>query len=523
MAIPRFNIKKITVQNFKFFQQPLEFELNGNHLLLYGENGSGKSSLYWALYTLLECANKEKVSQIQKYFDPNDDEKLTNIFLTPGNPDWIDSEIKIELEDSSIIAVSFNDTTINSNPDAQAANYASDFLNYKMIFQLQNFAHSEDINIFNYFAMYVLPYVKFAPVRYWLKNEVDQPITEKDTENAKQIWDFVKAGPPKTGKTKQRIDRYPIQKEPDYEIYSNLVTAFKNELNLLLTFINTEGNPILSSFGYEFSYKLEMVEYEPFKLSSNNFIPPKIGIYFSLPDFYHKTGVKKPHTFLNEAKLSALGLAIRFAILKKRLQDSKLKLAILDDFMISLDMKNRDVALDYISTTIAPDYQLIFLTHDTFLYELTKDKINRLHLRNWTFYKMFEDENLTKTNLKPILIKEDGQLNKAKSLFKAKDFTLSANVLRKGAEKFCKAYLTKIEQLDVNYNPKKLDGLILKVIEKGTLAGLDANLLSDLMEYKDRIMNPSSHYDIETPLFSNEIKKAIETLEKLSVITGINI
>ena len=43
----------------------------------------------------------------------------------------------------------------------------------------------------------------------------------------------------------------------------------------------------------------------------------------------------------------------------------------------------------------------------------------------------------------------------------------------------------------------------------------------DLKDYKDRIMNPNSHYDIETPLFSNELNKAIETLEMLSTATGL--
>ena len=393
MTILRSNIKKITVQNFKFFQQPLAIVLNDNHLLLYGENGSGKSSLYWALYTLLECANKEDTGQIQKYFNPTNDERLTNVFLTPGNPDWIDSEIKIELQDASVFSVNFADTSINSNPDAQSANYASDFLNYKMIFQLQNFAHSDDVNIYNYFAMYVLPYVKFAPVKYWMKDENEQPLIEKETENADKIWKFVIAGPPKTGRTKKRAKRYPIKKEPDFGLYENIVIGFKSELENLLTFINTEGNPILNEFGYDFTFKLVLVEIKPFKISGNNFQPPQYAVRLQLPTFSGKTGISKPHTFLNEARLSALGLAIRFALLSKRLQDSKLKIAVLDDFMISLDMQNREVALNYIFTHISPNYQILFLTHDLYLYEFTAKQLNKNGLTNWIKYKMFEDDN----------------------------------------------------------------------------------------------------------------------------------
>ena len=56
-------IKSIHIHNFKFFDEQKAIELGdtGKHLLLYGENGSGKSSVYWALYTLFECAVKYDV------------------------------------------------------------------------------------------------------------------------------------------------------------------------------------------------------------------------------------------------------------------------------------------------------------------------------------------------------------------------------------------------------------------------------------------------------------------------------
>lgn len=43
------------------------------------------------------------------------------------------------------------------------------------------------------------------------------------------------------------------------------------------------------------------------------------------------------------------------------------------------------------------------------------------------------------------------------------------------------------------------------------------------MEYKDRILNLNSHYDIETPLFKTELEKAIKTVEELVNDTGINV
>ena len=58
-------IQSITLRNFKFFYgTETEFEhnkivLNQKNLLLYGENGSGKSSIYWAFYTFLQSSLKD--------------------------------------------------------------------------------------------------------------------------------------------------------------------------------------------------------------------------------------------------------------------------------------------------------------------------------------------------------------------------------------------------------------------------------------------------------------------------------
>ena len=75
----RARLHKIEIRNFKAFR---EFTLNveGRHLLVYGDNGAGKSSLYWALYTFLQSARKPKNSTA-KYFDPSGPENLFNIHV----------------------------------------------------------------------------------------------------------------------------------------------------------------------------------------------------------------------------------------------------------------------------------------------------------------------------------------------------------------------------------------------------------------------------------------------------------
>ena len=62
-------ISKITLNNFKFFYGKVSIDFNRKNILIYGENGSGKSSIYWSLYTFLQSVFKDN-AEIRKYFEP---------------------------------------------------------------------------------------------------------------------------------------------------------------------------------------------------------------------------------------------------------------------------------------------------------------------------------------------------------------------------------------------------------------------------------------------------------------------
>ena len=75
-----YKIKEIKLKNFKFFYGERSIDFDRKHILLYGENGSGKSSIYWALYTFFQSVFKTDVRQVQKYFLPTtrNEESLRN-------------------------------------------------------------------------------------------------------------------------------------------------------------------------------------------------------------------------------------------------------------------------------------------------------------------------------------------------------------------------------------------------------------------------------------------------------------
>ena len=70
-------LHQLSIRNFKAFPA-FDLNLEGRHLLLYGPNDSGKSSLYWALYTFLQSARKS-TPDVTRYFDPAHLETLLNI------------------------------------------------------------------------------------------------------------------------------------------------------------------------------------------------------------------------------------------------------------------------------------------------------------------------------------------------------------------------------------------------------------------------------------------------------------
>lgn len=82
------SLQKIELKNFKFFKEPFTFPVKGKHILLYGENGSGKSSIVWGLYTLME-SHRKQIPDIRKYFDPAHDQHLRNRYSQVGDDAYV--------------------------------------------------------------------------------------------------------------------------------------------------------------------------------------------------------------------------------------------------------------------------------------------------------------------------------------------------------------------------------------------------------------------------------------------------
>ena len=90
-------LERIEVRACRAFKH-LNFELNGRHLLAYGGNGAGKSSLYWTLYTFLQSAAKD-TPNVAKYFDDSGPQSLLNVHATPG--ERADAAVVVSIKDDT--------------------------------------------------------------------------------------------------------------------------------------------------------------------------------------------------------------------------------------------------------------------------------------------------------------------------------------------------------------------------------------------------------------------------------------
>lgn len=159
------SLQKIELENFKFFKDSFVFPIDGKHILLYGENGSGKSSIVWGLYTLME-SRKKQVAEVQKYFNPANDQHLRNRYSRPGDYSsvkttfmpLIDGAVAKEYEIFSSII-----TTQSSTDDFMKYTTAAfDMFNYRMLSEWIYQKNSRSIDLFKGFEKDVFNYLYFS-------------------------------------------------------------------------------------------------------------------------------------------------------------------------------------------------------------------------------------------------------------------------------------------------------------------------------------------------------------------------
>ena len=526
-------IKSITLRNFKYFfgketeQRQNKVELDKQNLLLYGENGSGKSSIYWALYTFLQSAIKDPRSEIEKYFDPSKDQNLRNRFAQPDD----ESGIIVEFTSPSggtIKELKRNtDRTysINTYKDTftEKALIGSDFINYKFLSKIYDFRNSEPINLFELFVQEILMFIDFEEAY----TEHNGSLSTKTY--ASDWWKFICSAPselPYNGKiVSVGSDEYKRFKQ-------TTIPKFITLLKRILVDIALGANKYLQEdfkedFTLSFDTENITCDYNK-KLSQRakdgKLHKPKIPlkIFLTNPNLSEfEKEVKNPHTFLNEARLTAIALAIRLSILEMRPKfPNSARILVLDDLLLSLDMSHRDKVLDILlSDSFINTYQILILSHDRAFYNMCKNRIQDRFETGWIFKEMYQHQ--TDAGIPcPFIPEQSNYLDLAKKYLKEFDYPASANYLRKETERVFKYLLPK--NLSLHFKEDKgmvtlqLDNLISNFLKYFKELGGNIEPFKKLKEHKDLLLNPLSHDNTESPIYKRELDNIIEILEKLN-------
>lgn len=529
-------INSIKFKNFKAFFGEETIQLDGKNLLVYGENGSGKSSIFWGLYTLLQSSTKS-LADVNKYFvnfdenNPNTFDSLKNIFAdqvedayieletatytqTPGTTEYVKSGTITNRIDATPTA---NNKTLN-NQHIGIANASSDFINYKLLHNFYNVTHKQEINLWDVFYKDVFPYyrVNENPDEPYFRERIDQ-LTQSvpySSGGAKRAWGY------KVDEYNEEIDNLNSDIANFlYEIEANANNFLKEHFFDGKEYLKVHIEyPTANRISYDsvwhetYSYKIIM-SVKLYDNSKTAYIP-----------------VKRPHSFLNEALLTRLAISVRIGALLTRVQNRDYQILCLDDMLISLDMGNRDKVIQtFLNTqkkTSLQDFdkfQKLIFTHDKAFYNLCKQRI-RLNLdeTEWHFKEIYLDTY--KMPQRPFIDNSTDYFERAEKHLKTFDYPASANALRQGLENLVFNFLPnnlrltkerKGEELTVK---KQFNDLLeaLKTIHK--IYKVDVSVINDLFIYKDNLLNPLSHDNIDTPVFKEEIEKVLSLVPLLKTL-----
>lgn len=522
-------INKIYIEGFKAFPKEFELELGGKNLLMYGENGSGKSSIYYALHCLFQSPLKPDAGE--KYFDKTNDQNLKNI-----NTIDVDSKIWIDFDGRHpfiyLLDKNGYKTTLLGGSHPLPANINGCFINHQFIFHFFNFRNSQQINLFPVFIKDILPFCK----------------DESSGFHIEQIYDDITDSIIKRGK------HIHPQYIANIEYFNNAVKSVVENINMYVSDIFNQhfrgDTDSELQIRLRYDSNLDKPENDPneYWLKYDNIIErvkengnlverkssykklntPFIGLEISEIIDGKQRRIAKPQSYFNEAKLTAIALSIRFSLLNLDKPADGRFLA-LDDMLISLDMSNRMKVVDFLLNVVVDKYRIYLFTHDKQFYSTLKKRIiinktkgdwimGSLHMHD-----IDEDNNYKPCAPFPIFIEDKDMPLDMMEYYAKHDYPACGQKLRK----WCEELLDKLypDTLKRTIDPTTGNTMATSLNDRINSLGMycekesiDFTEFKDLKIYKDNILNAVSHYDIESPIFKIEILKIMKVLGTLNGI-----
>lgn len=452
---------------------------------------------------------------VKKYFDPASEQHLKNL----NNLD-ADSKIWIDFDGRHPFIYNIDKEgyqfTLLGGKHPLPAQINGCFVNHQFLFHFFNFRNSQRINLFPVFIKDILPFCKDDNTGLHIGEMYDE-ITASIIKKGRHIHpDYISNIEYFNKAVKKVVEDINIYASDRYN--ESFKDEDDNELVIRLRYDSNFDKPEDDTNEYWLKYDniIELVkengEIKERKSSYKKLNEPFIGLEISekMPDGNLRK-IVKPHTYFNEAKLTAIALAVRFALLNIEKPADGRFLA-LDDMLISLDMSNRAKVVDFL-LKISDKYKIYLFTHDKMFFEYFKHKTKK-NQDAWVYKEIYMDYDKT-----PYIRNSEDYLGQAEHYIKQHEYEIAGNFLRKEAEAFCKDFLPKKKQLTGDFAHLDLNGLIMNCKDYAAESGvIDISIFNELDEHRKFILNPSSHDSYDVAKYGHEVKRCLQTLRKLREI-----
>lgn len=468
-------ITEIEINNFRAFygKHTISLDNKGKNLMVFGENGSGKSSFYLALKTFFEASQ-----------NPVDFVSYENIFIPASQKDSCYLQFKIkESETSSATTTIKVDVQNNSIQGREKilvadANKIKGFFDYKSLLKT-HLIHNDDVNIFD---------ILINDILCEQTNRISNQTFLRQWKSIKDLC-F-------NNRQSVNIKRQILES----------VDSFNNGLNAKLIEIQADTNVFIRKFGYDIQVELDFegVEYIKRRDLRKNLVKLKIKFFSrDIPLHQH---------FLNEAKLSALAISLYLAAIKSNPSTGVLKTVVLDDLLIGLDMSNRLPLLEILKNYFQQDFQIILTTYDRIWYEIVKSYFGD---SEWKYIDIYS-KKLTDSDFEmPIVRQNNDYIHQAQEYLNQHDYKASAVYIRSEFERLIKDFCES-KALLVRYSTKqkKLTSEDFWIAIKNQ-TNIDNALIQEIEMCRGTVMNPFSHHDLTQPQFLVELQNSIDAIKKL--------
>lgn len=354
-------IKKVEIKDYKAFYGKNEFNVDGKNLFIYGENGSGKSSFYYALKDFFQSSTETLSYDETENIFLSQAQKGKGYIKVTFNPDKDGTTTDKEYA----VKKTTKNTYVTGDTSIRDAIKLKSFLTYKHLLAIHHIKKENEIDLFDLLVKGVLKHFKSVAIT----GNKELGVLWEDVEKA--------VAKPTEGQA------YNItQKKRDIDKAINAFDAAfkklfkKDSIENILKY----AQPILDKFGHNIKLELNYTQAKPsadYKSIERNHVRAEIK--------YLGKQIDKPHIFLNEARLSAIAISIYLGMIKRHVQSIPCKVLFLDDIFIGLDIANRLPLLAILKSDFA-NYQVFITTYDKPWYEFVRTN----YLNNNHSWKCFE-------------------------------------------------------------------------------------------------------------------------------------